>query len=176
MEIATREENDAQNTAKSSKNNDEDNVENEVPLSETTKKTKRRYSYAGLSYDDEGKTEQLGLGRGYSCVFDQLTHGEDTRTFGLNNESDYTLAAMTRAYLTHSLNVDERGVRRRESGEIRERIRRHTVGGGFSEIDWEVTIELPHVMRRRIETVWNWHLSSGGDDESFGSAKLFCNF
>ena len=89
--------NDAQNTAKSSKNNDEDNVENEVPLSETTKKTKKEGTVtAGLSHDDEGKTEQLGLGRGYSCVFDQLTHGEDTRTFGLNNESDYTLAAMTR--------------------------------------------------------------------------------
>ena len=113
--------NDAQNTAKSSKNNDEDNVENEVPLSETTKKTKRRYSYAGLSYDDEGKTEQLGLGRGYSCVFDQLTHGEDTRTFGLNNESDYTLAAMTRAYLTHSLNVDESVVSDEERAERYER-------------------------------------------------------
>ena len=113
--------NDAQNTAKSSKNNDEDNVENEVPLSETTKKTKRRYSYAGLSYDDEGKTEQLGLGRGYSCVFDQLTHGEDTRTFGLNNESDYTLAAMTRAYLTHSLNVDDSMVSDEERAERYER-------------------------------------------------------
>ena len=113
--------NDAQNNARSSKNIDEDNVENEVPLSETTTKTKRRYSYAGLSYDDEGKTEQLGLGRGYSSVFDQLTHGEDTRTFGLNNESDYTLAAMTRAYLTHSLNVDESVVSDEERAERYER-------------------------------------------------------
>ena len=105
-------------------NENKNNAENEVPASEEkSRKTKRTALAAptGRLYDDEGKTEQLGLGRGYSTVFDQLTHGEESKTFGLNNPSDYTLAAMTRAYLTHSLNVDDSVVSDEERAERYER-------------------------------------------------------
>ena len=105
-------------------NENKNNAENEVPASEEKlRKTKRTALAAptGRLYDDHGKTEQLGLGRGYSTVFDQLTHGEESKTFGLNNPSDYTLAAMTRAYLTHSLNVDDSVVSDEERAERYER-------------------------------------------------------
>jgi len=105
-------------------NENKNNAENEVPASEENlRKTKRTALAAptGRLYDDDGKTEQLGLDRGYSTVFDQLTHGEESKTFGLNNPSDYTLAAMTRAYLTHSLNVDDSVVSDEERAERYER-------------------------------------------------------
>ena len=99
-----------------------EDVENEVPRSEEKKTKQRGASASRQSYDDGGKTEKLGLGRGYSTVFDQLTHGEESKTFGMSNESDYTLAAMTRAYLTHSLNVDENVVSDEERAERYERV------------------------------------------------------
>ena len=76
-------------------NENKNNVENEVPRAKRNRGRRNERSAAaptGRLYDDEGKTEQLGLGRGYSTVFDQLTHGEESKTFGLNNPSDYTLS------------------------------------------------------------------------------------
>ena len=72
-------------------------------------------------YSDDLKTKEVGLGVGYETVFDSLYHGEENRTFGLSNESDFTFAAMTRAYVTHSLNVDETIVSDEERAERYER-------------------------------------------------------